>query len=137
MNQLEIANYLQITCHCRYNTDADMDTHKGIVADSGVYDLPDVHYVWGLPLDVFHLCFEGITKLMLVRMFVKRTTKESKMVLSQLSHYYENSKVFSEMASTTRPIRVKQFKGNELRVLTMSAFPILCLFIIEKKTNHW
>ncbi len=96
-----------------------------------------VDYIWGLPLDVFHLSFEGITKLMLSRMFCKRETKQSKRYLAQLNHYYMKMRVFSETARRSRKINVKNLKGNELGLITMSVLPVLALYVIEDKKPHW
>ncbi len=116
----------------------ERDKRKGIIADSALYDFPDLDFIWGLPLDVFHLAFEGITKLMLVRMFVTKTNKEARELLEILSYYYQKMKVFSETARKTRKLSVKQLKGNELAVITFSVFPLLALNLLkDKKEPVW
>ncbi len=123
--------------HFRVGRTAPPDEKKGIVEDSAIYDLPHVDYIWGLPLDVFHLCYEGITKLMLVRIFVKRKTKQAKRYLKSLNHYYTSMRVFSETPRRTRAISVKNLKGNELGVITLSVLPVLALNVIDDKKAHW
>ena len=62
---------------------------------------------------------------MLVRLFVKRTGKESKSLLRKYSAYYEQMLVFDESPRKTRAINVMQLKGSELQTVVMSTFPYL------------
>ncbi len=108
------------------------------MADSAIYDLEGVDLIWGLPIDVFHIGFEGVTKLMLIRLFVVRDTKESREVLAEVNLLYTSMKVFSAIPRTTRPInQVLSLKGNELKVLTMSLFPVLGTSIIRFQLPIW
>ncbi len=122
---------------CRVGTTSPDEEKRGIVADSGVYDMPHVDYIWGLPLDIFHLGYEGITKTMLKRMFVKRDTVQSRKYLARLNHYYTKMRVFSETARKAKVIKVANLKGNELGLITMSVLPVLALQVIDDKKPHW
>ncbi len=122
----------------RNDTSAPDHEKRDIIADSAIYDLPDVHFIWGLPIDVFHNGWEGLTKLKLVRMFVNRNTKESRQVLAEVNVLYQGMKVFSEIARTTRPItQVLSLKGNELKVLTLTVFPVLATIVIRHQMHPW
>ncbi len=145
-----MANHLKFICHFRVDVlrhtrklskkeeEREREKRKGIIADSALYDFPDLDFIWGLPIDVFHIAFEGITKLMLVRMFVTKSNKETRELLGMLSYYYEKMKVFTETPRKTRKLSVKQLKGNELAVLTFSVFPVLALNLLwEKKEPVW
>ncbi len=94
--------------------------------------------MWGVAIDIFHLGWEGISKLKLVRLFVACKNAEARGLLAEFSFFYEKKQVFSETARTTRCIAVKQMKGNELAVMTMSAFPLLCMVLMRgKKEKVW
>ncbi len=119
-------------------TEAEREKRKGIIADSALYEFPDLDYIWGLAVDAFHLLFEGIAKQMMVRLFVTKTNREARQLLEELSFHYQKMAVFSETARKTRKISVKQLKGNELFVMTFSVFPYLCLQLLkEKKGQVW
>ena len=107
------------------------------MADSALYDITNFDFIWGMAIDVFHICFEGISKLMLVRLFVLRTSKESRELLAEISFMYVGTRVFTETARKARRIQVKMLKGNELAVLTLSVFPAIVFCIIEGNTNYW
>ena len=122
----------------REQTTASDHEKCDIIADSALYDLEGVDFIWGVAIDVFHICFEGISKLMLIRLFLVRNTKESREVLGEVNFLYVNMKVFSETASTARPInQVLSLKGNELKVLTMSLFPVLGTSVIRHELPMW
>ncbi len=123
---------------CRTDTAAPDYAKKDVVDDSALYDFPDVDYIWGLPIDVFHNGWEGLTKLKLVRMFINRSTKESRQVLAEVNVLYQAMIVFSESARTARPItQVLSLKGNELKVLTLTVFPVLATSIIRHTIKPW
>ncbi len=128
-----LASNFQLNCCYRVGRTAPAEEKKGILQDSAIYDLPHVDFVWGLPLDIFHLGYEGITKKMLERMFTKRTTKQSKAYLTRLNYYYTKMKVFSESARKARTIKVKNLKGNELGLITLSVLPVIALHVIDSK----
>ena len=91
-----------------------------------------------MAIDIFHLGWEGISKLKLVRLFVACKNAEARGLLAQFSFFYEKMMVFSETSRATRRIVVKQLKGNELAVLTLSAFPLLCMVLMRsKKGKIW
>ncbi len=122
----------------RTNTHAKPEVSMGVIADSALYDFPDFDFVWAVAIDIFHLGWEGISKLKLVRLFVNCKNAEARGLLEQFSFFYEKMKVFSETANTSRRIAVKQLKGNELAVLTMSAFPHLAMVLLRgKKEKVW
>ena len=123
---------------CRVNPLASEDLRKGVVADSALYDLvPPFDTIWMLPIDVFHIAFEGITKTMLNRMFVLRCTRESRAVLMQINYLYKKMRVFSETARSSRTIRPAQLKGSELAVVTFTVFITLALQVLNAMDNHW
>ncbi len=93
--------------------------------------------MWDVAIDVFHLCYEGITKLILRRMFVVRCTVESRNLLAELNAYYTEMRVFSETARPSRRIQVMAFKGNELAVFTLSVLPFMALKLMTRATAPW
>ncbi len=122
----------------RENPRAPETMKKDIVCDSPIYDLRGVDYVWGLPLDVFHNGFEGVAKLKMIRMLLTKKTKEAREVLAELNLHYEAMTVFSETARTTRAVtQVLSLKGNELKVLSFSVFPVLATSIIRHDIPVW
>ncbi len=108
-----------------------------VVEDSALYDLEGFDIVWDVAIDVFHLCYEGITKLQLRRMFVVRSTVESRDLLEELNVHYREMRVFSETARTTRTVQVMAFKGNELAVFTLSVMPFLALKLMTRDAAPW
>ncbi len=105
--------------------------------DSALYDLSCFDVIWQVAIDVFHLCYKGITKLQLRRMFITRNTVESRQLLEELNIHYQAMRVFSETPRTTRKIRVAAFKGNELAVFTLSVMPFLALKLMTRNTAPW
>ena len=105
--------------------------------DSALYDLEGFDVVWQVAIDVFHLCYEGVTKLMLKRMFIARNTVESRQLLQDMNIHYKAMRVFTETARATRTIQVLAFKGNELAVLMLSVMPFLALKLMTRDTAPW
>ncbi len=98
-----------------------MEERQGITSFSPLFDLlGPFSIVWGLPVDQFHLIYEGIVKEMLKRMFVNSTNKESRRFHRALSELYEGTRVFSETPRATRPLLLSTLKGNEYEVITLS-----------------
>ncbi len=126
-----------IQCIYRENPHAPEEERKGVVADSALYDLPAFDTIWMLPIDIFHIGYEGITKTMLYRMFIASSTRESRAILMQLNFLYKRMRVFSEAARRARTIRPLQLKGSELALITFSAMITLALEVIDAKTGHW
>ena len=94
--------------------------------------------VWGIPVDQFHLIFEGIVKEMLRRMFVARTTKVSRRFHRALSDMYRATRVFSETPRASRPLQLSSLKGNEYGVLTLSVmipFAVKILKNVPEESN--
>ena len=91
---------------------------KGVKADTPLYDLAGFDIVWDLPIEEFHLLFEGLTKVMLDRMFVSSCTEKSRPIWKKLSTAYAEMAVFSETSRRTRPIMLHQFKGNSYKIST-------------------
>ena len=118
------------------NPTADAKKTKGVIADSALYDISGFDFIWSLAIDIFHLCFEGISKTMLIRMLVLKTSKEAKQLLADITLLYQGTRVFTETARKTRLLQVKKLKGNELAVLTLSIFPAIIYNIIEGDNNH-
>ncbi len=108
-----------------------------MITDSALYDITGFDFIWGVAIDIFHLCFEGISKVMLIRLFVLRKTKDSRQLLADVSLLYEGIRVFTETARKSRKVQVKMLKGNELSVLTLSIFPAIVYNVIEGDTNYW
>ncbi len=111
----------------------DIGERQGITDFSPLFDLiSPFSIVWGLPVDQFHLIFEGIVKEMLKRMFTNSTSKESRAFHRAFSDLYEGTKVFSETAHSTRPLLLSSLKGNEYEVLTLS---VLIPFAVQILRN--
>ena len=94
--------------------------------------------IWCLPLDPFHLLFEGIAKEMLKRLFSKRNTAVSRDFFQQLSDLYKAMKVFSETPRRTVSLVLSKLKGHEYQTLVFSVFPALLADIMVSETeNFW
>ncbi len=106
--------------------------------DSALYDLEGFDVVWQVAVSVLYLCYEGVTKLMLKRLFIDRNTVESRQLLQDLNIHYKGMRFFTETARATRTIQVLlAFKGNELAVLTPSFMPFLALKPMTRDTTPW
>jgi len=104
----------------------DADDRFGYINECPLVHLnADIDLVWCFPLDVFHLCFEGITAKMLKNLFLIRTGKLFRDLLADFTKSYEAMKVFSETARYTRRLNLKRLKGHEYGVITLSALPHL------------
>lgn len=97
---------------------------------------PGFNIVLDVPVDAFHLLYEGVTKAILVRCFIKCQNFYSRTKFSELTLVYENTSVFSETARRPAPILVKQLKGNQLQTLTLAVFPCLIDFMADG-TGVW
>ncbi len=119
---------------------ANLEERQGITAFSPLFDLQSpFDIVWGLPVDQFHLIFEGIVKEMLRRMFVARDTKESRRFHRGLSNLYRSTRVFSETARASRSLQLSSLKGNEYGVLTLSVMIPFAVKILKDvpEESHW
>ncbi len=59
-------------------------------------------------------------------------------MLAEVNVLYQAMKVFSESARTSRSItQVLSLKGNELKVLTLSVFPVLGTIVIRHNMKPW
>ena len=76
--------------------------------------------MWGVPVDQFHLIFEGIVKEMMKRMFTNSGNKESRSFHRALSELYEGTRVFSETPRATGPLLLSTLKGHEYGFITLS-----------------
>ena len=79
--------------------------------DTPLFDLNDFDVIWDVPIEEFHLCKEGITKLMMDRMF-NSAAEATVRLLGQFSRMYCRLQVFSETSRRTREIKLKQLKGS-------------------------
>ncbi len=130
--------YSSPTGHCmifRMNPQAPDDERRGVVADSALYDLENFNIIWQIPIDVFHLCFEGITKQMLKRMFVSHNTVESRGILAETSFLYRKMRVLTEIARRTRALKIPELKGSELCLITLTLLPTMAFQVI--RLDHW
>ncbi len=95
--------------------------------------------MWGLPVDQFHLIFEGIVKEMLKRMFINRGTIESRRFHRALSDMFRGTRVFSEIPRAARPLHLSSLKGNEYGVLALSVLIPFCVQILKDapEDSHW
>ncbi len=91
--------------------------------------------IWCLPLDPFHLLFEGIAKEMLKRLFSKRNTAVSREFFQKLSDVYKAMKVFSETPRRTVSVVLAMLKGHEYQTLVFSVFPVLLADIMDGETD--
>ncbi len=78
-----------------------------------------------MPAEPFHLLWEGITKQILVRLFVNRKSKETKALLRKTNAAFARMCVFKESPRKSRFISVLQMTGSELQTVAMSAFPYM------------
>ena len=85
----------------------------------------------------FHLCLEGMTKMMIRRMFEDSKTNESKALLKRWDHDYMEMRVFHETPRATRNIETKKLKGSELGTVAYSAFPALIPLLRGRLRHHW
>ncbi len=116
----------------------DLEDRQGITTFSPLFDLlGPFSIVWGLPVDQFHLIFEGIVKEMLKRMFGNVSNKDSRAFHRSLSEMYEGTRVFSETPRATRPLLLSTLKGHEYGLITLSVlipFAVRILGNVEEKT---
>ncbi len=111
---------------------------KGIVEYSPLLDLEyPFDIIFDVPADEFHLCKEGLTKQMLVRIF-KGTSQAATEVTAKLNRFYMAMQTFSETPRRSRHVKyVNKFKGSELGVLLLSAMPALFKDCIPEGVGHW
>ena len=112
--------------------EAARNLHTGLVHLQGVNaysPLNDVEapfsIIWSLPLDPFHLIHEGLTKLMVSRLFEQCTAQENQNVLKAWNNAYSKVQVCSEMARRARNVDTGQMKGSELKTVLYVGFPML------------
>lgn len=88
------------------------DTRKGIQTYTPLVDLRQpFDLVKDIPLDEFHLVREGMTKLMLLRMFDNQQ-RQAQQVSEVFDGALADMKVLTEMPRRTRGLSyVKEFKG--------------------------
>ena len=111
---------------------------QGITGNTPLYRVPPpFSVIWDIPTEEFHLCKEGITKLLVKRLLEDSKAKTAKKIKAEWSEIYENTRVFSETARRTRQISTSQMKGSEFGVLLFSAFPSLVVILERYKTGHW
>ena len=83
------------------------------------------------------MCKEGISKLLVKRLFEDSKAKTAKKIMAEWSEIYENTRVFSETARRTRKINTGQMKGREFVVILFAAFPSLVVILERYKTGLW
>lgn len=93
--------------------------------------------IWHCPTEEFHLLKEGLTKMMVKRLFETRSTKESREVFQTWSTLYQGMCVFSETPRYTRNISTSKMKGCELGIIMYSAFPSLVELMVNRKDDFW
>ncbi len=119
---------------------ADLEERQGITLFSPLFDLlTPFDIVWGLPVDQFHLIFEGIVKEMFRRMFTARSTKVSRRFHRALSDLYRATRVFTETPRPTKALVLSTLKGHEYGVLTFSVLIPFCIQILRDvpEESHW
>lgn len=87
-------------------------------------------------MDVFHLVYEGVARQMMKRMFTLSSTTESRAIFEHFNAVWQAMAVFSETPRRTNNMLINQLKGNELAVMTLSAFPQF-VTLIEDTDGLW
>ena len=96
----------------------------GILGYSPLLDLDGFDIVDDLPLDMFHLLFEGWTRNVLTRLL--GTSVEAKKIFKAFNKEYMRMKTFKHTPRRTRSLQyVPDFKGSELGTLLFASFPAL------------
>ena len=109
-----------------------------MIAYTVLYELLEpFSIVWSLPPDEFHLVKEGLTKLIVKRLFEDSSTRTSKAIFTRWNMAYELCRVFTESARRTRKIATGSMKGSEFGVLVYSAFPVLVEILEDYEAGHW
>ena len=88
------------------------ELRMGVKRDTPLIDLNGFDIIWSVPIEEFHLIKEGISKLMLERMFTG-TAESVVRTFKKLSAMYSGMAVFSETSRRPREIKLKQFKGKQ------------------------
>ena len=83
------------------------------------------------------MCKEGMTKLIVSRLFEQTKAATAKRIFAEWSEVYENTRVFTETARRSRKITTKNMKGSEFGVLLFAAFPSLILQLEDYQTGIW
>ncbi len=97
----------------------------GIRARSPLFDLRGFDFTQDMPAEPFHLFWEGITRQILVRLFINRKTRETKALLRKCNAAFSQMCVFQESPRKARAISVMQMTGSELQTVALSAFPYM------------
>ncbi len=117
-----------------------IEERQGIIRFSPLFDLISAfNIVWGLPVDKFHLIFEGIVKEMMKRMFVGSSSAEARGFHRALSEMYQATRVFSETPRAARPLLLSSLKGHEYGLLTLSVLIPFALKVLKDvpEQSHW
>lgn len=77
------------------------------------------------PYDEFHLLFEGLTKLIIKRLFEASNTNTSRAVMTRWREALDLTSTFSESARRPRKIETGKLKGSEFGFILHTGFPVL------------
>lgn len=111
---------------------------QGVVEKSPLLDIDGpFSLIDHMPPEPFHLVHEGLTKLMLKRLFEDSSTVESREILARWENGILDMYVFQETPRCTRRISTGQMKGSEYATIALSAFPALIPILRRRQKQHW
>ena len=102
-----------------------------------MHDVPNFSVMWNLPTESFHLCQEGVTKMVVRRLLEETTNRVAVAIFADWGGKYEVMKVFSESSRRTRRIKTADLKGSEFGLLLYTAFPVLVEILEDHPDGHW
>ena len=110
---------------------------RGITGTTPLYRLANFNIIFDVVMDEFHLCKEGLAKLMLKRMFEDSTAVECRNIYHEWNNAYQATSVLSEIPRCARNISTGKLKGSELTVLIHSTFPFLIKVMQQGTYKYW
>ena len=99
--------------------------------------MPNFNIIFDVVMDEFHLCKEGIAKLMLKRLFEDSQKSECKDIYNEWNNAYQATSVTSEIPRCSRNISTGKLKGSELTALIHSTFPFLLKVMQQGTYSYW
>ena len=106
----------------------------GVKEYTPLYTIPrPFSVVWSVPVEQFHLLYEGLAKMFIVRLFIDSAPSESRDIFAE---WNQMTAVFSETPRRARKI-TGQMKGAEYAVMSFTAFPTLVLLMQDRDADYW
>lgn len=110
----------------------------GLKAWSPLHLLPQpFSFIFSVPPEEFHLIKEGLTKLIIRRLFESTSAAASQELLGRWSDIYESAQVFSETPRRTKAIQTSMMKGSELGYVAYAGFPVLVDLLEDYEGEVW